>query len=148
MPVYNKILIALDLYVDNDVIIGRGAQLVKDNAATLFLLHVIKPLAVAHAVDNVSWGDQIVSLEGSIQKDAERKMVEIGERLSVPASQRLIKQGKPTHEIHQVVDEFGIDCIVMGSHGQSGLQLLLGSTANGVLHGAPCNVFVVRIKNE
>ncbi|MEO2178254.1 MAG: universal stress protein, partial [bacterium] len=32
-------------------------------------------------------------------------------------------------------------------HGRHGLALLLGSTANGVLHGAPCDVLAVRVGN-
>ena len=41
--------------------------------------------------------------------------------------------------------EHGADLIVVGSHGRHGLALLLGSTANAVLHGAPCDVLAVRI---
>ena len=37
------------------------------------------------------------------------------------------------------------DLIVVGSHGRHGLALLLGSTANDVLHGAPCDVLAVRL---
>lgn len=40
------------------------------------------------------------------------------------------------------------DLIVMGSHGRHGISLLLGSTANGVIHHAQCDVFVVRVKEE
>lgn len=36
--------------------------------------------------------------------------------------------------------------IVVGSHGRHGLALLLGSTANDVLHGAPCDVLAVSLK--
>ena len=39
------------------------------------------------------------------------------------------------------------DLIVVGSHGRHGLALLLGSTANDVLHGAPCDVLAVRLKH-
>ncbi len=42
--------------------------------------------------------------------------------------------------------EHGADLIVVGSHGRHGLALLLGSTANAVLHGAPCDVLAVRIR--
>ena len=44
-----------------------------------------------------------------------------------------------------VADEAGADLIVVGSHGRHGLALLLGSTANGVLHGAMCDVLAVRV---
>jgi len=37
---------------------------------------------------------------------------------------------------------------VVGSHGRHGLALLLGSTANGVLHGASCDVLAVRVGNN
>ena len=37
------------------------------------------------------------------------------------------------------------DVIVVGSHGKHGLALLLGSTANGVLHGANRDVLAVRV---
>ena len=38
-----------------------------------------------------------------------------------------------------------IDLIVLGSHGKHGLNLLLGSTSNSVLHQAPCDVLTVRL---
>ncbi|MGB1202845.1 MAG: universal stress protein [Alloalcanivorax venustensis] len=37
------------------------------------------------------------------------------------------------------------DLIVLGSHGKHGIRLLLGSTANAVLHRATCDVLAVRI---
>ena len=37
---------------------------------------------------------------------------------------------------------------MVGSHGRHGLALLLGSTANDVLHGAPCDVLAVRLKTK
>jgi len=52
---------------------------------------------------------------------------------------------RPETEIHTLANEIGADLIVVGSHGRHGLALLLGSTANGVLHGAPCDVLAVRV---
>ncbi|MEO1899758.1 MAG: universal stress protein, partial [Methylococcales bacterium] len=40
------------------------------------------------------------------------------------------------------------DLIVVGSHGRHGLALLLGSTANGVLHHAVCDVLAVRLSDD
>ncbi len=61
-----------------------------------------------------------------------------------PENQHLIF-GRPESEIHRIAEEQGADLIVVGSHGRHGLALLLGSTANGVLHGASCDVLAVRV---
>ncbi|MEW8014407.1 MAG: universal stress protein, partial [Candidatus Sedimenticola endophacoides] len=57
----------------------------------------------------------------------------------------LVEVGVPKREIVRVAQEHGADLIVLGSHGRHGLQLLLGSTASGVLHLAGCDVLAVRI---
>jgi universal stress protein A len=54
--------------------------------------------------------------------------------------------GKPAAEIKLLAEELKAGLIVIGSHGRHGLGMILGSTANGVLHGASCDVLAVRIK--
>ena len=68
--------------------------------------------------------------------------------LNVPDAQCHITLGSTGSEIRRVAEEQGVDLIVVGSHGRHGLALLLGSTANAVLHGAPCDVLAVRVKDE
>ena len=55
---------------------------------------------------------------------------------------------QPRHEIQQLAKDQKCDWIVVGSHGRHGLALLLGSTANDVLHGAPCDVLAVRLQKK
>ena len=50
--------------------------------------------------------------------------------------------------MHRFAREHAVDLIVVGSHGRHGLALIFGSTANGVLHGACCDVLAVRIKKD
>lgn len=147
MAKYKKILLALDFHGDNAGIVEKGSEMAKANDAELFLIHVNEPLAIAYASDGMSWSDQVVSLEASIRKESQAKMAEVAGKLNVPASNCIIREGKPSSEIHKAVEENGIDLIVMGTHGQSGLQLLLGSTANSVLHGVACDVLAVRVKD-
>ncbi|WP_292363901.1 universal stress protein, partial [Methylophaga sp. UBA1464] len=40
------------------------------------------------------------------------------------------------------------DLIVVGSHGRKGIKMLLGSTANAILHHARCDVLAVRLLDE
>ena len=147
MSTYSKILIALDFHGDNTEIIEKGTLIARTNDAEILLLHVNEPLAIAYAVDGVGWSDQVLDLESSIRQEAQKKMADTGTRLSVAAQNCIIREGRPASEIHAVAEEKNVDLIVLGTHGQSGLKLLLGSTAISVLHGATCDVLAVRVGN-
>lgn len=147
MTTYKKILLAVDFHSDNREIVDKAAALVEDNKAELLLIHVNEPLAVAYTADGMAtWGDELVSLETSIRKDSQEKMVELAGRLKVGSENSFLREGKPASEIRAVAKDKSVDLIVLGTHGQHGLQLILGSTANSVLHGAPCDVLAVRVK--
>lgn len=145
---YKKILLALDFHSDNDKIIEKAQEVVADNDAELQLIHVNEPLGMAYSVDGMAWSEQVVMLETNIRNEARTKMAEVSSALGVPSSHCFVGEGKASAEIRKVAEEQNIDLIVMGTHGQSGLQLLLGSTANGVLHGAPCDVLTVRVGKD
>lgn len=54
-------------------------------------------------------------------------------------------QGKPTQAIVKFAEENGIDLIVMGSHGHSGVNhLLMGSVSEHVARHAPCAVLTIK----
>ena len=145
MATYNKVLIALDFHGDNDQIIEKGKQIAADNGSGLHLIHVNEPITMAYTADGMSFNDQVIALEASIRKESREKMDNLGSEMNIPEDRRLVREGVPAREIHEVVKELGIDLIVMGTHGQSGLKLLLGSTANSVLHGVSCDVLTVRV---
>ena len=55
-------------------------------------------------------------------------------------------EGDPATEIVRYGRDAGIDLIVMGTHGRTGLErLLLGSVAEKVLRDASCSVLVVKL---
>jgi len=55
--------------------------------------------------------------------------------------------GYASTEILRTVEEKGIDLIIMGSHGLTGLaHVLFGSTADRVVRKAPCSVLTVRAR--
>ncbi len=78
---------------------------------------------------------------------ADKRLQDLSEKYDVGDSERFVSQGSTKREILRIAEEQGVDLIVIGSHGREGIQLLLGSTANAVLHGAPCDVLAVRIRD-
>jgi len=60
-----------------------------------------------------------------------------------------IESGYPSTEILRLVEDKGIDLLVMGSHGLTGLaHVLFGSTADRVVRRAPCSVLTVRFRKS
>ncbi len=110
---YNKILIPLDFHGDNSEIIEKAQAIAKTNDAEMFLIHVNETLAVAYAVDGLSWNDQIVNLDASIRKEAQKRMSEIASSLSIPEENCFNRDGRPAAEIHELAKEKDIDLIML-----------------------------------
>jgi len=146
MATYQKILVAVDLSSESEMVLKR-ALLVTDPDAEIQLVYVQEPM------DNVYVGivpqsaafSGLGDLETQLGEELQQKLVVLGEKFSLPSDNLHILNGSPAHEIHRFARENDTQLIVIGTHGQKGLQLLLGSTANAVLHGAVCDVLSVRI---
>jgi nucleotide-binding universal stress UspA family protein len=61
------------------------------------------------------------------------------------AGQSTMAHGVPWREIVETARATGVDLIIMGTHGRTGLQhALIGSVAERVVQHAPCPVLVTR----
>ncbi|MFT6434955.1 MAG: universal stress protein A [Candidatus Azotimanducaceae bacterium] len=105
-------------------------------------MHVIEPLSLAYGGDIPM---DLSTIQEQIQETAKKQLADFAQSLSIPDENQHLIFGRPETEIHGLAEQIGADLIVVGSHGRHGLALLLGSTANGVLHGAPCDVLAVRV---
>ena len=113
--------------------------------AQMSVTHVIEPLSFAYGGDIPM---DFSGIQEEIHKQARSHMAALCDPLNIPEANRHLVVGRPETEIHHVSEEIGADLIVVGSHGRHGLSLLMGSTANGVLHGARCDVLAVRVRDE
>ena len=65
--------------------------------------------------------------------------------LAIPVTHVLL-EGDAAAEIVRYAKDAGIDQIVLGTHGRTGLErLLMGSVAERVMREAPCSVLVVKL---
>ena len=144
MEAYRHILAALDFGADHKQVVERAVQIAKATGARLSLVHVVEYLHVDLANELVL--PQDVQLEAQIVETAHRKLAEIAATIQIgqPIA-HWVEMGSTKQEINRVAEEQGADLLLIGSHGRHGLGRLLGSTANAVLHGAPCDVLAVRI---
>jgi universal stress protein A len=144
MSNYTKILVAIDLSDDSTAIIQRGLAIATNNHAELSVIHVIEPLSFAYGGDIPM---DFSGIQDEIHQQAIQQLERFGEAHNIAKNQQHIVLGRPEAEIHAEAAKLGADLILVGSHGRYGLSLLLGSTANGVLHGAVCDVLAVRVGN-
>ena len=142
MADYTRIMLAVDLTEESNAVAERAVALAQSFSAEMHVVHVIEPLSLAYGGDVPM---DLSSVQEQIQGQAKSHLREFATRLSVPAERQHLIFGRPESEIHRIAEEQQADLIVVGSHGRHGLALLLGSTANGVLHGATCDVLAVRV---
>ena len=139
---YNTILAAVDLSEEANEVATKAARFAATNQAKLHLIHVIEPLSFAYGGDIPI---DFSTIQEEIQRQAETQLRELCSKLNVPVERLHILLGRPENEIHALAEKLSADLIIVGSHGRHGLALLLGSTANGVLHGAKCDVLAMRV---
>lgn len=140
---YKHILFATDLTDDTEYLVEKVRALRGFSNAKLSLIHVVEPLpGYSYAYLGIE------DIEGQLIEEAKQTMEKLGERLGVAKSDQYIEVGPTKTKILKVADDTNADLIVCGSHGRHGLSLLLGSTANAILHGAKCDVLTVRLPEE
>jgi universal stress protein A len=142
MTNYSKILVAVDLSEDSAEVAQRARTVAGSSGGELHLIHVIEPLSFAYGGDIPM---DFSGIQDEIHQQATQQLTAFGNSNGIPAEHQYIVLGRPEVEIHTKAEEIGADLIVVGSHGRYGLALLMGSTANGVLHGASCDVLAVRV---
>lgn len=146
MSLYKQILIAVDLHPNcDDIIIKRGMEIAKINNAAVSIIHAVEHINAYGVAEAYS---AVIDVEAQLLEEARLELRKLAEKFSLPSTCQFLEAGTPKTIILHKAKAIKADLIVVGSHGRHGLQLLLGSTANGVLHNAICDVLAVRIKDE
>ncbi len=146
MSGYRKIAVAIDLSSESSAILER-ARGVSDPDSEIHLIYVQEPMDSVY-MGVVPYGPVFVGMdevEENLRAELQEKLDATGEKYGIPKEARHFLTGTPAREIHRFAEENDMDLIVLGTHGQKGVQLLLGATANSVLHGSCCDVLAVRV---
>jgi nucleotide-binding universal stress UspA family protein len=118
-----------------------ACALARDYDAELLILHVNRPTAI-YAPDGIVVGAPVedpLELRG--------RLAQIRPEDPRVKFEHKIVDGDPAEQIVKAAT--GMDLIVLGTHGTTGLaRLLMGSVAETVLRKAPCPVLTVRTKSS
>lgn len=141
---YKNILVSVDLDENATLLLSKAQQLAALNDANITVLNVIEILANLYVGDDwLGGGVNVADLQAGLLAQREKQLEVL--LATQPGINGLQRQGSPATVIRECAAEIGADVIVVGTHGRHGLELLLGSISNGVLHGTPCDVLAVKI---
>lgn len=139
---YRKILVAIDGSDESPQVLSRAAGVLSGNDGELHLIHVIEPLALAYGADVPM---DVTDLQSGLMKQAREMADKYAGEYSIPEANVYVDMGSIEKTILDKADKIGADLIAVGSHTRSGLALLLGSTARGLVPGAHCDVLAVKV---
>jgi nucleotide-binding universal stress UspA family protein len=143
---YEKIMIATDGSRQVGKAIEAGIELAKLTGAKLYAVYIIAQ--AAYSPRDFGWED---SLRKFLEAEA-RKAVTFVEETGKASGIRVepvILEGHPAYKILEFAEQEGMDLIVMGTLGRSGLErFLLGSIAEKVVKHSKIPVMVVKGETE
>jgi nucleotide-binding universal stress UspA family protein len=144
MATYSRILVPVDFSDSSQVAMSKACDLARDFDAEVHLLHVVEFVsAVHHPMTQLGPLHQQVlfQLKAAATEELQKlPPTEFGPKRVV----RAVRTGHPTSEIAAYAREKGMDLIVMGTHGRTGVShFMLGSVAERVVRVAHCPVLVV-----
>ena len=141
--VLNKILCPYDFSESSSHALRYAIEFASAYKAKLYLLHVfdIRILDYGEPIYGISvpTGDAVSTIKTELANSIPEK---VKNGLQV---ETIVVSGVPFYEIIKFANENGIDLIVMGTHGRTGIaHILLGSVAEKVVRKASCPVLTVR----
>lgn len=143
MTTINKILFPTDFSSSSDFGLHYATSLARDNGATLLIVHIEEPPAVYGGGERYYGVPEpntaaLTTMLNQVKPDDPQ--VRFEHRLVI---------GEPAHKIVNMAKEEGVDLIVMGTHGRTGLvRLLLGSVTESVVRNASCPVLTFKAPDK
>jgi universal stress protein F len=139
-----RILVGLDGSPRESLVLAAAQELALKFDATLLL---VRAVGVPPEIPAEAWQDPELSVKEYLEKRARQGLEHCEKQLCEALRSRHsleVVVATPWQALCSCAQEHQMDLIVIGSHGYSGLDRVLGTTAARVVNHASCSVFVVR----
>lgn len=142
---YKHILLATDLSNETDKIADHAKAFAERTKAKLSIIHVVEHTPIVYGGGEFSVPLDI-NLEETLTENAKLALAHLGKRLGISEKDQYVETGSIKIAVVNLAEKLGTDLIVVGTHARHGLEKILGSTANAILHAAKCDVLTVRTR--
>ena len=141
-----KIMLATDFSPASEAALPHALTIGGHYGSTVYIAHVICP-EFTNLVPPESTAATVQEAQRFTQRNMERLLSVAGQRGI--SCQPLVGEGAIWDVLSDMIQQNGIDLMVVGTHGRGGLRkLLLGSVAEEVFRLAPCPVLTVGPKTS
>jgi universal stress protein A len=145
-PTITRVLVPTDFSETSDAALGFARTIADTFGASLHLLHVFEDPFVTGPFAAETYAPLPPSTRAALLDDADKRLA-----FRLPPAELAhfrgtteVVSGISAPAIIEYANEHGIDLIVMGTHGRTGMaHLLLGSVAERVVRSATCPVLTV-----
>lgn len=143
---YKKVLVAVDTTDEAEDVVKAALEIAGKRNSAISIITVIRPMTDFYVNLYSTLEDNAkIGLDSQAVAGATEWLSGLVKPYGIDDSALSVIIGTPAVEIRRHAEEQDVDLIVLGTHGRHGLGLMLGSTANAVLHGAPCDVLAVKV---
>lgn len=140
LPSFTRILLVTDFSDCSEAAVPFARLMAERYGASVVVAHIITGVAASTATEAPS--PEAGAAEDAAEAEMQRFLARntLGE---VPV-ESVIERGPVADVLATVIEKKGIDLVVVGTHGRSGVgKLLLGSVAQRIFNVAPCPVLSV-----
>ena len=150
MTGYKIVLIAIDLEGEPKQVLAK-AQLLVDPSADIAIFNAAFDPSYIYACYAETGGllkETSVTIKDKARIKALQQLNQLVKKTNLQTAHCIVEFGRAADQIIEQAKKLQAELIIISSHGRHGVSLLLGSTANAVLHHAECDVLAVKIKND
>jgi len=146
---YKKVLVAIDFSESSLQAVIKAKQMADSFGADVEIIHVVEiptyPILEDIAVMGMPgiWDEEVAQ---SLTAASNVKLSQMAKEYGIHRFHTVA--GIADMDIVEYAKQKNHDLIVMGSHGLSGLQKLIGSTTHSVINNADCDVLAVKAKEK
>jgi nucleotide-binding universal stress UspA family protein len=134
-----KILVPTDFSHTGDAALQMATALARDTGATLLIVHAEEPPTA------YGGGEFYYGMPEPATDELQKMLHKVNPTDPAVSYEHRLISGDPAHAIVRLAKDEGVDMIVMGTHGRTGLtRMLMGSVAEAIVRRAECPVLTYK----
>jgi nucleotide-binding universal stress UspA family protein len=136
-----NILLLVDFSAQTHAVLAQALRIQQERGSMLHLCHLLPPLARTFVPMDAlpdEFDPELVAARGQLNELVEKsRMVDVPYKF-------IIQRGKVGEIVPELIEDFNVDLLVMGTHGHPGLRkLIFGSDVEGLFRHVHCPVLVI-----